>query len=453
MVVLTLLTYMPVLVCLLWLFNHTLFVSSTKTFPVMVCLLIVMLLYTFTDCAYGDPNASDSLLLATSNMAQLVAPCVLPLTIMYLRKLRTGEDIKFHQLIWIVLPVALFTSVVMITLLAGPRQLESFLSRLYAEGPSVMENYSAQGVAFMYFFNSSIIFRVVLGLELIGLIISYITAWREGDFKPKRYFDFLLHKGKINIVELQYYNLTPLILFTILKIFIFRNVLITNTWLPPTMSFLFALVLSPFSYTAMFGAKKTLTMRELALAFRYNYTPETIRSVYNEAVWNFLNEFGDEGEEFLHSASLLEDRRPEPESRETFSQEMGLAETLFSNIQRTWDKDSLMGRFEHLMMEEKAFLQPGLMLADVAESLGTNKTYISRLVNSTYKMSFPDLVNFLRIDYAEEYLIAHRGAKQAEIATACGFPSASSLNITFKKVTGMTPRIWQTTHDRANEKR
>ena len=51
------------------------------------------------------------------------------------------------------------------------------------------------------------------------------------------------------------------------------------------------------------------------------------------------------------------------------------------------------------------------------------------------------------MDYAEQYIVAHRDAKQAEIATACGFISASSFNNTFKKVTGMTPKIWLATFD------
>lgn len=100
-----------------------------------------------------------------------------------------------------------------------------------------------------------------------------------------------------------------------------------------------------------------------------------------------------------------------------------------------------------MMLHEQAFLEPGLTLIDVAERLHSNKTYVSRLVNNTYNLAFPDLINTLRVDYAEQYIVAHRDAKQAEIATACGFISASSFNNTFKKVTGMTPKIWLATFD------
>ena len=55
------------------------------------------------------------------------------------------------------------------------------------------------------------------------------------------------------------------------------------------------------------------------------------------------------------------------------------------------------------------------------------------------------LLNILRIDYAEQYILNHPEAKQAEIAQACGFLSASSFNNMFKKVTGLTPKMWLAT--------
>ena len=77
--------------------------------------------------------------------------------------------------------------------------------------------------------------------------------------------------------------------------------------------------------------------------------------------------------------------------------------------------------------------------------LETNRTYVSRLVNNTYNMSFSDYINTLRIDYAEQYLMHNRDAKQSDIATACGFPNASAFNNVFKKITGVTPKIWLAT--------
>lgn len=111
------------------------------------------------------------------------------------------------------------------------------------------------------------------------------------------------------------------------------------------------------------------------------------------------------------------------------------------------DDDSLLARFQTLLVEERIFLQPQLTLDVVAERLHTNKTYVSRMVNDHYKVSFPELVSTLRVDFAEEYILRHRDARQEEVAAACGFVSASSFNNTFKKVTGMPPRQWVTSWD------
>ena len=122
--------------------------------------------------------------------------------------------------------------------------------------------------------------------------------------------------------------------------------------------------------------------------------------------------------------------------------EKHLAADIFAAVANAWDDGGLLSRFQQLMFRDRKFLQPGLTLADVADALNTNKTYVSKMVNNTYNLGFPELLNTLRIDYAEEYILHHRDARQDEIAKACGFVSASTFNIIFKKVTGVTPKVW-----------
>ena len=109
------------------------------------------------------------------------------------------------------------------------------------------------------------------------------------------------------------------------------------------------------------------------------------------------------------------------------------------------DEDSLRIRFEDLIVTEQLFLKQGIRISDIAAMLETNRTYISRLVNNTYNMSFSDYINTLRIDYAEQYLLHHRDARQSDLAAACGFPNASAFNNVFKKITGVTPKKWLAT--------
>lgn len=96
--------------------------------------------------------------------------------------------------------------------------------------------------------------------------------------------------------------------------------------------------------------------------------------------------------------------------------------------------------FERLVIEQRAYLEPHPTVTEVARRLRTNKTYISRLVNEVYGMSFSDLVHSLRARYARQYQAEHPGARQEEVAAACGYASVYSFNRSFKKATGLTPR-------------
>ena len=118
-----------------------------------------------------------------------------------------------------------------------------------------------------------------------------------------------------------------------------------------------------------------------------------------------------------------------------------LTSALFGNNQ-SWDEGTLVYRFQHLMQDELLFLRQGLTLQDVAERLDSNKTYISKMVNQTYGIGFPEVLNIMRVDYAQQYMNTHAEAAQEDIAKASGFQSASSFNSTFKRITGYTPKVW-----------
>ena len=52
--------------------------------------------------------------------------------------------------------------------------------------------------------------------------------------------------------------------------------------------------------------------------------------------------------------------------------------------------------FETYMAKEKPYLNPGLRITDMIIPLGTNRTYLSKFINSTYGMSFSSYINDCR---------------------------------------------------------
>jgi AraC-like DNA-binding protein len=157
---------------------------------------------------------------------------------------------------------------------------------------------------------------------------------------------------------------------------------------------------------ALFGAREYITAQDLSTLIRFSSSRES------------QPKLADEGELAVTPS---------------------ISAALFGNA-RNWEDGSLVTRFQHLMQDEELFLQPGLTLGDVATRLDSNKTYISKMVNQTYGVGFPELLNIMRVDYAELYI--RKDASQEEIAKASGFLSASSFNSTFKRITGYTPKVW-----------
>ena len=448
--ILTYIIYLPMMFGLFWMLIHTLLASKTVTFSSILLVFAAWTVYAFSDCVYNDFMIGTPLLTAASNASQLSGPCIIPAVLMYMQKLRTKKPVKAQQALIIVFPVTLFTVALLLTYLAGPAELETFIERLYSEGNSVLKDYPHRSLIRLYFIFAVIAYRVVLLSEILLLLSRILRDNQEYHFSIRKLTRFLFGKGKITVVELQYFNLILIFSLAIAKIFLFRDMLEAHRWISPSLAVILTLFISAFAFVALFSAKKEVSRHELFHGWQYNYSPDTQQQHIENSVNNFLMENGEQGVQVLRDF-LGEIKVEAKASQEEDDDELTLAERIFSDKNRTWAPNSLMGRFERMMMEDKAFLHSGLTLLDVAENLGTNKTYASRMINNTYKMSFPDLINTLRIDYAEEYIVTHRNAKQTDIATACGFTSAAALNSAFRKVTGLTPRIWLASYDQRHK--
>ncbi|MBO7050258.1 MAG: helix-turn-helix transcriptional regulator [Bacteroidaceae bacterium] len=95
---------------------------------------------------------------------------------------------------------------------------------------------------------------------------------------------------------------------------------------------------------------------------------------------------------------------------------------------------------ERLMNDEKVFLDPELNLIDLAQRLGTNRTYLSLAVRQFSGKSFSDYVNYARITYAQELLLKGESAKNVEYS--CGYISSSTFYRQFQKIAGASPSVW-----------
>lgn len=448
----TLVIFLPAFTCFLWALFHRLAVSRSDTAPHLLALLLFTGLFLFSECCYADVSTPYSLQIAAILVAQASLPCIVPLTIIYLRKLRGTPTSHPLQMLWIIAPAALLTSGILLYAVSSPDMVQTALSALYTGGFNAISSYRGTPV-YLFFVSTFIVFRIIVACEVVWLLIYLLIYKRKGAFRFKTIWNFFFHKGAIQITQLQLFNVSLLFFVFLLRAPVVKDFVYSHPWIMAIMSFFVAALVYWFSYMAMFGSKRSLRLSEIGDGWRYNYGSATKDEVVGRMLDSLIDDAEDEAlrrvqSRFGESVPVDEWHDSSKSASPAFT---SLSERIFSAVSDSWDEERRLSALQKLMMEEQLFLQPRLTLGDVADKLDSNTSYVSRLVNNAYNLGFPEFINTLRIDYAEQYILNHREAKQDEIAAKCGFLSASSFNNTFKKITGMTPKVWAAGVSRVNK--
>lgn len=83
--------------------------------------------------------------------------------------------------------------------------------------------------------------------------------------------------------------------------------------------------------------------------------------------------------------------------------------------------------------EKKPYHDPDLKIWDVSRELGTNRTYLSQLINTQFSLNFSGFVNSYRINEAKEILEENPDKDILSIANEVGFGSVASLSRAFSR--------------------
>lgn len=425
--------------CIAGLIHHALLANRTRAHRNFMWLLAIALFTCIADDILGKVYGQYALSVL---MMQLGVLSLLPVAALYLIHLKPGYTHKPGYMLWIIVPASLFCCSLILTNMMGLDRANLFLANLYKYGhrdpllfPSQLEQ--------IYYLCSVEMYRIALLAELLVFYGLCIYNWITENLSLQALRDYFRHKGQVRVLEIQ-------ILITALSFAIFALKSILQElvpasavgWVAAALSFILAINIAWASFWALFSAKSEVSRKEAYSAFRYNYSAadkdEVIGNMMLDmaaeldapALSRVLAKLGTHGDIGTLQASAKLPGSPT------------LASAIFSAVSKSWEEGNLASRFQHLMIDEQMFLMPGLSLTDVADRLHTNKTYVSKMVNKTYNLGFPELLNILRIDYAEQFIPLHRDYTQEELAKACGFMSAPSFNTTFKRITGYTPKVW-----------
>ena len=101
---------------------------------------------------------------------------------------------------------------------------------------------------------------------------------------------------------------------------------------------------------------------------------------------------------------------------------------------------SFAGKIEQQVEKEQLYLNKDLTLADMAQAVKTNRTYLSDYFCNVKKTTFYDYINRLRIEQMATPLIQQHPEYTFEyIANKSGFKSISTFRRAFAKFTGKSP--------------
>lgn len=429
------------LTCLFWIIVHSLLARSNRTY-VLFCFLYGAIVITSS----GDVLAES--LFGSSAISHLVvhffAPTLIPLCCLYFYKI--SRDIRYGPVLqlWIIIPSVLFTASFILTLIMGLENTDNLLHRIEN---STFDYEGADPVERAYYFWTIILFRVVIAVEGALFLVYCFVLGRKHHVRLGHFWGFLFRSRAISVMGMQIFLSLVVMLVMCVKIFMHPS-LLHHPGCSIAISLVIAMAFFFFGFFALFGSKRYITRQDIRTALRFNYKQETQSQVTEDIIMDLAADLSGESlTRVLARLSTQTGASPQKAARASGTSSFSSAIFNAADVQ---GRESLAARFQHLMQVKRLFLQPGLTLSDVADELGTNKTYVSKMVNNTYNLGFPELLNIMRVDYACEYIRRHPEASQEEIARACGFFSASSFNGTFKRITGFTPKVWAARKDSLN---
>ena len=102
-------------------------------------------------------------------------------------------------------------------------------------------------------------------------------------------------------------------------------------------------------------------------------------------------------------------------------------------------------RLSELFDGQRIYREFELHIEDVAIRIGTNRTYLSKVLNQKFGYNFFRFVNRYRLEEAKELLLStslevHRIAKQV------GYKNINTFNACFREYFGMSPKQWKRVH-------
>jgi AraC-like DNA-binding protein len=132
-----------------------------------------------------------------------------------------------------------------------------------------------------------------------------------------------------------------------------------------------------------------------------------------------------------HQKSVIVDKTPNKKILEKIENEISVNDEHFNNIRN---------KIDNLFITEKIYLNAELNLWEVSRLAGTNRTYISIVINHYYNQNFSTFVNNFRVKHVVELIKKNPELTNIDLATLSGFGSVISMQRAIQSFEGKTIR-------------
>jgi YesN/AraC family two-component response regulator len=115
---------------------------------------------------------------------------------------------------------------------------------------------------------------------------------------------------------------------------------------------------------------------------------------------------------------------------------------LYSDTCQTIEEDShihldqIKTKILKLFEEDKIYLDCELNLWEVSRLVGTNRTYVSSVINNYFNQNFSSFVNKYRVKHTEELISENPKLTNEDLAALSGFGSVTSMHRAFLNIKG-----------------
>ncbi len=127
----------------------------------------------------------------------------------------------------------------------------------------------------------------------------------------------------------------------------------------------------------------------------------------------------------------------------TFESENNEPEILTARNELNISQMLLLNRLLNEFENKKIFLNSNLNITDVVQIVGSNRTYISSIINQKYNQNFCSFVNSYRLTELERVFIQNPTHSNEMLAEKCGFGSVNSMKRVIAINSGDTITEWK----------